>query len=277
MEVPTSASICCDLRAHLLTAFPRLDLMPNQSRLATKTSCRSRTREDLFIDYHFASETPRSRLSSAHLVAVEGASSGKNHASRKDARSIKSTENHPEQRRTSPSAMYSRSSSYHCGNTQASRKRSSSGVGRVKGIGNGYDVGDTSSDDSRGQRARYQSKSIASSGTGSSWSSRGSSRGKDGSFDKAYSRLGAWYNGSSSDRAKPFGVPRGNSSGSVTAEESWSSGLGRGPEEDTSSRVGSGRLPSSRSGSRHSSSRPSSSSRPARRYLMEQNRFRQEW
>lgn len=74
------------------------------------------------------------------------------------------------------------------------------------------------------------------------------------------------------------GVPRGNSSGSVTAEESWSSGLGRGPDEDTSSRIGSGRLPSSRSGSRQSSSRPSSSSlRPARRYLVEQNKFRQGW
>lgn len=67
---------------------------------------------------------------------------------------------------------------------------------------------------------------------------------------------------------------RGSSGGSATAEDSWSMSLGRGFDDDTpsSSRVGS-------SGRKPCSSRPGSKNkaRPSRRYLVEQNRLREEW
>lgn len=67
---------------------------------------------------------------------------------------------------------------------------------------------------------------------------------------------------------------RGSSGGSATAEDSWSMSLGRGYDDETpsSSRVGS-------SGRKPCSSRPGSQNkaRPSRRYLVEQNRLREEW
>lgn len=59
-------------------------------------------------------------------------------------------------------------------------------------------------------------------------------------------------------------------SGYTTAEESWSAGLARGPDDD-SSRLNSSRRPSSRSESWRSASPP------LRRYLAEQNRSKQGW
>lgn len=62
------------------------------------------------------------------------------------------------------------------------------------------------------------------------------------------------------------GGVRGSSGGSITAEDSWSIGMGGGYDDETPS---SSRLASSgRSSSRSSSSR---------RYLVEQNEFRQGW
>lgn len=237
------------------------------------------------MDEYFAGDTGRSSTSPAKFIAEKDApadrrSGGKSVDKLRNMRSPRPTKNTEEGGRSTPSEADLVTISRHRSSPQGNRWRTSrSATIEATGVAQRSTSGDdASSDGCEGSRERFHHGTPGRTGGGNNagGSTHGGSRwtapSMNSGLDKAFLRWSAGT-GVSNRGMTSCGYPRASSSGSVTAEESWSSGLGRGAEEDTSSRVGSGRLPSSR----QSSSRQSSSARPARRYLMEQNRLRQGW
>lgn len=236
------------------------------------------------MDEYFAGDTGRRSTSPAEVIAEDAPadrrSGGKRVDKLRDTRSPRPTKNTEEGDRSTPCEADSATIPRYRTSPQGNRWRTlrSTTVGAKSVSQRSASGDDASSDECEGSRERFHhgTPGRTSGGNNAGGSNHGGNRwtasGMNSGLDKAFLRWSAGT-GVSNRGMTSCGYPRASSSGSVTAEESWSSGLGRGAEEDTSSRVGSGRLPSSR----QSSSRQSSSARPARRYLIEQNRLRQGW